>query len=93
MAGSIFKRFLPAFIPITYEVVRLLKRNTSHNSDIKKFDQNGEKLNTIEHLIVRLEKKAQANRDEIRSSNLRLQIWLGLNSALLLAVLVKVFFF
>jgi len=50
-------------------------------------------LNTIEHLIVRLEKKVQSNRDEIRSSRIRLRIWLGINSALLIAIFVKVFFF
>ena len=93
MAGSMFKKFIPAFIPLAYELVRQVRRNSSHNSDIKKFDKAGEQLNTIEHLIVRLEKKVQSNRDEIRSSRIRLRIWLGINSALLIAIFVKVFFF
>lgn len=57
MAGSMFKKFIPAFIPLAYELVRQVRRNSSHNSEIKKFDKAGEQLNTIEHLIVRLEKR------------------------------------
>jgi len=92
MSTSLLKRFLPAFIPVAYEVVKHLKRNTSHNSDIKKFDKSEEKLMTIEHLIVRLEKKAQANKEDIRASKVRLEIWLAINSALLVGIFVKLFF-
>lgn len=92
MAASLLKRFLPAFIPVAYEVVRHLRRDTTHNSEIKKFDKSEEKLATIEHLIVRLEKKAQSNKDEIRASKVRLEIWLAINSALLVAIFVKLFF-
>jgi len=46
MAGSMFKKFLPAFIPLAYELVRQVRRNSSHNSEIKKIRQG---WRTVEH--------------------------------------------
>lgn len=93
MAGLTLKKILPAFIPVAFELVRHFKRDLTHNSNIKKIDETEEKLATIENLIVRVEKKALINRDEIKSFKTHFMIWAALNSALLIAVLVKLFFF
>ena len=92
MAGLTMKKLITAFIPLALEIVRRVSRDTSHNNNIKKFDKTDERLNTIENLVVRLEKKALANREEIRKGKILLMIWMGLNSALLVAIAVKVFF-
>ena len=72
MAGKTFNRFIPAFIPLVFEVMRHLRRDTNHNSDIKKFDKSQEKLGTIEHLLVRLEKKMIQHRDYAQAFNNRI---------------------
>lgn len=92
MTGITLRKLLPAFIPLAWKFAHQVKRNMNHNSDIKKFDKTEDKLLTIENLIVRLEKKAMVNREEVRAANTRLQIWLAINSALLIAIVVKLFF-
>jgi len=92
MAGKLLNRFMPAFIPLVFEVMRHFRRDTSHNSDIKKFDKSQEKLGTIEHLLVRLEKKMISHRDQAKAFNNRMIWWLAINSALLAAIAVKLFF-
>ena len=91
MIGSL-KKLLPAFIPLVMDVMSHVKRDASHNNNIKKIDKTEEKLATIENLVVRLEKKVITNRDEIKTMSLKLQIWLVLNSAMLIAIVVKLFF-
>jgi len=83
---------MPAFIPLVFEVMRHFRRDTSHNSDIKQFDKSQEKLGTIEHLLVRLEKKMISHRDQAKAFNNRMIWWLAINSALLAAIAVKLFF-
>ena len=92
MAGKIFNRVIPAFIPLLFEVARHFRRDTNHNIDIKKFDKSQEKLGTIEHLLVRLEKKMIQHRDNAQAFNNRITWWLALNSALLVAIAVKLYF-
>ncbi len=92
MAGLTAKKLIPAFIPLVMEIVSHIKRDTSHNNDIKKFDKTQEQLSTIENLVVRQEKKLLSTRDEMKAANLRLQIWLLVNSALLIAIVIKLFF-
>lgn len=91
--SKVFNRFMPAFIPLLFEVMRHLRRDSNHNSNIKKNDRTTEKLGTIEHLMVRLEKKVQLNRDVYNKSFNQLRWWLIINSALLIAILVKLFFY
>ncbi len=93
MSGSILKKLLPAFIPMAWEVVRHFKRDLNHDINIKKINESEEKLATIENLIVRMEKKTQLNREEIRTFKNHFYIWAAINSALLIAVFVKLFFF
>ncbi len=93
MLGLTLKKLIPAFIPVALEVARRINRDTSHNNHIKKFDKTEEKLSTIENLLVKVEKKALINREEIKAVNTRMQIWAAINSALLIAIAVKLFFF
>ncbi|MDD4309913.1 MAG: hypothetical protein PHO32_05990 [Candidatus Cloacimonetes bacterium] len=86
-------RFIPTFIPLVFELVRHFKRDTSHNQNIRKNDKTQDKLATMEHLMVRLEKKVQLNRDVYIKSFNQLRFWLALNSVLLVAIFVKVFFY
>ncbi len=93
MAGSIIKKLLPAFLPVAWELINNIKRDVNHNNKIKKFDESEEKLATIENLIIKVEKKALINREEIKSFKSHFYIWAAINSALLIAVFVKLFFF
>ncbi|PKN73353.1 MAG: hypothetical protein CVU50_03425 [Candidatus Cloacimonetes bacterium HGW-Cloacimonetes-3] len=88
-----FSRFIPAFIPLIFEVMRHFKRDTNHNIAIKKNDKTQDKLGTLEHLLVRLEKKVQLNREVYIKSFNQLRIWLAINSILLIAIAVKLFFY
>ncbi|MDP2172470.1 MAG: hypothetical protein Q8M98_03545 [Candidatus Cloacimonadaceae bacterium] len=87
------KKFIPAVLPLLWELFRHFKRDSGHNNNIKKFDKTQEKLATVEHLIVRLEKTVQQSRETTQTINNRLQIWLALNSAILIAIAVKLFFY
>ncbi len=86
-------RFMPAFIPLLFELFRQFRRNVSHDESIRKTDKSAEKLATIEHMMVRLERKVQHNRDTYMQIARRVTIWLIINSALLVAILVKLCFF
>lgn len=86
-------RFIPAFIPLVFEVMRHFKRDTNHNQTIRKNDKTQDKLGTLEHLLVRLEKKVQLNRDVYIKSFNQLRVWLAINSILLVAIAVKLFFY
>ncbi len=92
MSAKFWNRLIPAFVPLAFELFRQFKRNGNHNKDIKKFDKTQEKLSTIEHLMVRLEKKVLSNRDDFKRMSLNLQIWLVINTALLIAIFIKLFF-
>lgn len=91
--ASAFNRFIPAFIPLVFELVRQFKRDNNHNSNIKKTDKTAEKMGNLEHLMVRLEKKVQLNRDVYNKSFNQLRLWLFVNTALLIAIVVKLFFY
>ncbi len=88
-----FNRFIPAFIPLIFELLRQFRRDTNHNQSIRKNDKTQDKLGTLEHLLVRLEKKVQLNREVYLKSFQQLRIWLAINSILLIAILVKLFFY
>jgi hypothetical protein len=93
MAISGFRRFMPTFIPLAFELFRHFKRDMAHNGNIRKTDKTSEKMATMEHLLVRLEKKIQNNRETFERISGKITIWLALNSILLIGILVKLFFF
>jgi hypothetical protein len=93
MAGLNMKKIIPTFIPLLFEIFSHMRRDSAHNNNIKKFDHTEEKLSTIENLLIKQDKKEMLVRDEFKKAVLRIQIWLVLNSALLIAILVKLFFF
>ena len=84
-------KFIPAFIPVVLELFSIVKRNAKHDQNIRKKDRTAEKIGSLEHLMVRLEKKVQQNRDYYQKSIKGVRIWLAINSALLIAILVKLF--
>ncbi len=91
MADKGLKRFIPSFIPLVFELIQHFNRNKAHDQNIKKLDKTQEKLSTVEHMLVRLEKKIQTNRDEIQKLTIRIHIYLVANFIVLVAVLLKVF--
>ncbi len=93
MSAKTFRRFIPTFIPLIFELVRHIKRDATHNNNIKKFDKTEERLSSVEHLLVRMEKKLLLQRDDVYKAHSRLYWWLAINSALLAAILLKLLFF
>jgi pyruvate/oxaloacetate carboxyltransferase len=93
MAISGFRRFMPTFLPLAFEIFRHFKRDLNHNGNIRKADKSTEKLATMEHMLVRLEKKIQHNRETYEKIAGRVYFWLLINSAMLIAILVKLFFY
>lgn len=91
MADKGFKRFLPSFITIAFELMEHMKRDSAHNSNIKKLDKTNEQLGTIEHMLVRLEKKIQNNRDLVDKLKTLLFVSMAANLLLLLVIFLKVF--
>lgn len=89
MAKS-FKSLI-AFIPLGFELMRQMRRNSNHDSDIRKKDKTAEKISTVEHLLVRLEKKVQNNREVFQKTANKIYLWLAINSTLLILVLLKLF--
>jgi len=90
MAEKGYKRFLPSFFLILFEIMNHWKKNVSHNSNIRKIDKTSEQLGTIEHMLVRLEKKIQVNRDLVDKLSFILFISMSVNLVLLIVVLLKV---
>lgn len=88
-----FRRFLPAYLPLAFELFRHFKRDLNHNGNIRKADHTSEKIATVEHMLVRLEKKIQHNRDTYEKIANRIYLLLSFNSVLLIAILVKIFFY
>jgi len=93
MAGAGLRRFLPAYLPLVFELFRHLKRDMSHNGNIRKTDHTAEKMATMEHMLVRLERKIQHNRETYEKIAGKVMIWLAINSVLLIAIGVKIFFY
>ena len=91
MADKGFKRFLPSFITIAFELMEHLKRDTAHNSNIKKLDKTNEQLGIIEHMLVRLEKKIQTNRELVDKLKMVVFYSMGVNLLLLIVIFLKVF--
>jgi len=89
MSEKGFGKYIPTFMKVGFELLELMKRNRSHDNNIRKQDKTQEKLATVEHMLVRLEKKIQTNRENVSSLSIRLQIWLVINSGLLIAILLK----
>jgi len=91
MAEKNFKRFLPSFITIIFALMEHWRRDASHNSNIKKLDKTAEQLGTIEHMLVRLEKKIQTNRDLVDKLRIYLIVSVVANLFLLIIILARVF--
>jgi hypothetical protein len=91
MGDKSIKRFLPSFLILVFQLMSQWKRNFSHNNNIRKIDKTAEQLGTIEHMLVRLEKKIQYNRDLVDKLKFQLIFSMAINLVLLLLVLLKLF--
>ena len=84
--------FFLKLIPLITTLAKTFMMNTKHDYKIKTFDKTKEKINTIEHLIVKLEKKVNETRNEI--DDLRQQILFSrlMNLVLFLVVIALLIF-
>jgi len=73
-------------ITLIMTFIRTFMLNAKHDYKIKTFDKTKEKINTIEHMIVKLEKKLGDCRNEIES--LRQQIIFSRALNLILSILI-----
>lgn len=91
MAENGYKKYLPSFITILFELLHQWKRDSVQNSNIKKINKTNEQLGTIEHMLVRLEKKIQHNRDLVDKLKFQLLLSWAINLLFLVVILLKVF--
>ncbi len=91
MSEKSIKKYLPSFITILMAIIERWKRQSVHNLEIKKIDQTREQLDTIENMLVRLEKKIQQNREMINSLKFILTLSIFANVVLLIALFLKIF--
>jgi hypothetical protein len=91
MPDKNYKKFLPSFIVLLFELLSHWKRDFSHNNNIKKIDKTSEQLGTIENLLVRLEKKIQHNRDMLDKLIFTVNISLLVIFVTLTFIFMKVF--
>ena len=81
------------YIPILSSLARTFIVNAKHDYKIKTFDKTKEKINTIEHMIVKLDKKLSETRNEVET--LRQQIIFSrlMNLILFIVVIGLILFF
>ena len=82
---------LTKLIPILTAFLSNWMKNRKHNSEIKNFDKTEEKINIIENLIVRLERKIKESRDEISELKQQIMISRYINIGLGVLVLIGLF--
>jgi len=80
------------FLPIISSLARTFMLNAKHDYKIKTFDKTKEKINTIEHMMVKLDKKISETRNEV--DNLRQQIAFSnlINIVLFIVVIALILF-
>jgi Fe2+ transport system protein B len=79
------------YLPFIFGFIKSFITNTKHNKKIKNYDKTKEKLETIEHMLVKLEKKLGDTRNELE--NLRKEIMFSRLMNLVLFILVIFLFF
>jgi hypothetical protein len=90
MAEKGYKKFIPSFLTILFELVEHWRRDAVHNNNIKKLNKTAEQLGTIENMLVRLEKKIQNSRDLVDRLRMYLFFSMTVNFVLLIVILLKV---
>jgi hypothetical protein len=91
MPDKNYKKFLPSFIFLVFELLSHWKRDFSQNNKVKKFDKTAEQLGTIENLLIRLEKKIQHNRNMLDKLIFTVNISLLVIFVTLTFIFLKVF--
>ena len=89
MAKFNFKKIFPLLLPLFIEVSRYFRPNIVAPAKNKSND----KIETLENLLVRMERKVQENRLQVYKLRKLIIVWSTINSALLVAILVKLLFF
>jgi hypothetical protein len=74
------------FVPFAFTIFKTFFLEKKHDYKVKHFNQTREKINTIENMIVKVEKKIRENRVEIEE--LRKQIILSRIINIMLFVIV-----
>ena len=74
------------YFPILATLARTFFINAKHDYKVKTFDKTKEKINTIEHMIVKLDKKVGECRNEIEY--LKQQIMLSRLINIVLAIII-----
>lgn len=89
MAKFNFKKILPIVLPLIIEMSRYFR--PSIVAPVK--NKSEYKIATLENLLVRMERKVQENRLQVYKLRKLIIVWSAINSALLVAILVKLIFF
>jgi len=74
------------YLPLIATLSKSFFENKKHDFKVKTYDKTKEKIETIEHLIVKLEKKLSDCRNEIE--NLNRQIMFSRTINLILSILI-----
>ena len=89
MAKFNFKKIFPLLLPLFIEVSRYLIPNII--APVK--NKSNDTISTLENLLVRMERKVQENRLQVYKLRKLIIVWSTINSALLVAIFVKLLFF
>ena len=90
-ALNVISKLVPALSTIITEVVQQRMRDMKQITNIKKHDKTEQSLQTIEHMLVRLENKISENRKTIEEFRIKFFLSGLLNLVLLVIILLRVF--
>ena len=80
------------YLPIIFTCFKGFVDNKKHHYKIKNYDQTKEKINTIEHLIIKMEKKLSEARNEIEDLRRHIMVSRVINIILFILVIFLVIF-
>ncbi len=78
-------------IPFLTTIVGSWMKNKDHDTRIKKFDNTADKINTIENLIVRLERKLKETREDLSELHKQVLISRTINIVLSSIIIIGMF--
>ena len=80
------------YLPIVYTCTKGFIDNKKHDYKIRNYDQTKEKINTIEHLLIKLEKKLSECRNEIEDLRRHIMVSRVINIVLAILIIFLVIF-
>jgi Fe2+ transport system protein B len=81
------------YLPFIFSFIKSFITNTRHSKKIKNYDKTKEKLETIEHILVKLEKKIGDTRNELESLKREIMLSRLMNLVLFILIIFLFFFF